>query len=160
MSCRQHGYPWPSLATSPYHSSPPAGLLSYILCPHIAAVCKFGLVVLLLHGHMWGSIGCNPEDLPEAMNDREKWREMVRDIRAGNTTWWWWYICVCVCVCVCVRVCVCVLIFLSVCNACEFVCVCLHVHVCVYMYVFFWHCLLVYNIKHQKFVSQLIPFPV
>ena len=30
--------------------------------------------------------GCNPEDLPEAMNDREKWREMVRDIRAGGTT--------------------------------------------------------------------------
>ena len=33
--------------------------------------------------------GCNPEDLPEAMNDREKWRERVRDIRAGGTTWWW-----------------------------------------------------------------------
>ena len=57
MSCSQHGYPWPSLATSPYHSSPPAGLLGYIPCPHIAAVCKFGLVVLLLLGHMWGSIG-------------------------------------------------------------------------------------------------------
>ena len=25
--------------------------------------------------------GCNPEDLPKAMNDREKWRERVRDIR-------------------------------------------------------------------------------
>ena len=35
--------------------------------------------------------GCNPEDLPEAMNDREKWRERVRDIRAGSTTWWWWW---------------------------------------------------------------------
>ena len=56
MSCLQHGYPWPSLATSPYHSSPPAGLQSYILCPHIVAVCKFELVVLLLHGHMWGSM--------------------------------------------------------------------------------------------------------
>ena len=33
--------------------------------------------------------GCNPEDLPEAMNDREKWRETVRDIRAGGATWWW-----------------------------------------------------------------------
>ena len=31
--------------------------------------------------------GCNPEDLPEAMNDREKWRETVRDIRAGGATW-------------------------------------------------------------------------
>ena len=36
--------------------------------------------------------GCSPEDLPEAMNDREKWRERVRDIRAGGTTWWWWSI--------------------------------------------------------------------
>ena len=35
--------------------------------------------------------GCNPEDLPEAMNDREKWRERVRDIRAGGATWWWWW---------------------------------------------------------------------
>ena len=26
------------------------------------------------------------EDLPEAMNDREKWRERVRDIRASSTT--------------------------------------------------------------------------
>ena len=34
--------------------------------------------------------GCNPEDLPKAMNDREKWRERVRDIRAGGTWWWWW----------------------------------------------------------------------
>ena len=34
--------------------------------------------------------GCSPEDLPEAMNDREKWRERVRDIRATSTTWWWW----------------------------------------------------------------------
>ena len=58
--------------------------------------------------------GCSPEDLPEPMNDRKKWRERVKDIRASGTTrwwWWWWYIhiyiyiymyvCVCVCVCVC-----------------------------------------------------------
>ena len=37
--------------------------------------------------------GCNPEDLPEAMNDREKWRERVRDIRADGATWWWWWYC-------------------------------------------------------------------
>ena len=30
--------------------------------------------------------GCNPEDLPEAMNDRETWREMVWDIHASLTT--------------------------------------------------------------------------
>ena len=32
--------------------------------------------------------GCSPDDLPEAMNDREKWRERVRDIRASGTTWY------------------------------------------------------------------------
>ena len=30
--------------------------------------------------------GCSPEDLLEAMNDREKWRKRVRDIRASCTT--------------------------------------------------------------------------
>ena len=34
--------------------------------------------------------GCSTEDLPEAMNNREEWRERVRDIRAGGTTRWWW----------------------------------------------------------------------
>ena len=37
--------------------------------------------------------GCSPEDLLEAMNDREKWRERVRDIRASGRTWWWWWWC-------------------------------------------------------------------
>ena len=40
--------------------------------------------------------GCSPKDLPKAMNDREKWRQRVRDIRAGDSTrwwWWWWYVC-------------------------------------------------------------------
>ena len=27
--------------------------------------------------------GCSPEDLPEEMNDKEKWQERVRDIRAS-----------------------------------------------------------------------------
>ena len=35
-------------------------------------------------------MGCCPEDLPEVMNDREKWRERVRDIRATST--WWWFL--------------------------------------------------------------------
>ena len=50
MSCRQHGYPWPSLATSPNRSSPLAGLQNYIPYPHRAAICTFELVVLLLAG--------------------------------------------------------------------------------------------------------------
>ena len=36
--------------------------------------------------------GCCPEDLPRAMNDREEWRERVRDIRATSTIWWWWWV--------------------------------------------------------------------
>ena len=40
--------------------------------------------------------GCNPEDLPKAMNDRETWREKIKDIRASRTSWWWWWrICNC-----------------------------------------------------------------
>ena len=35
--------------------------------------------------------GCSPEDLLEVMNNREKWQERVRDIRASGTTWWWWW---------------------------------------------------------------------
>ena len=31
--------------------------------------------------------GCSPEDLPEAMNDRERWGERVRD--DGMTRRWW-----------------------------------------------------------------------
>ena len=57
MSCSRHGYPWPSLATSPYRSSPLVGLQGPIPYPHIAAECMFDLVVLLLPGHMWRSIG-------------------------------------------------------------------------------------------------------
>ena len=41
--------------------------------------------------------GCSPEDLPETMNDREKWREKVRDIRASGTTWWYIYIYIYIC---------------------------------------------------------------
>ena len=34
---------------------------------------------------LYEDTGCSPEDLPEAMSNREKWRERVRDIRAGGT---------------------------------------------------------------------------
>ena len=38
--------------------------------------------------------GCIPEDLPEAMDDREGWRERLRDTRADGATWWWYYFCI------------------------------------------------------------------
>ena len=40
--------------------------------------------------------GCSPEDLLEAMNDREKWQERLRDIPASGTTWWWWWWWLCI----------------------------------------------------------------
>ena len=60
MSCRQHGYPWPSLATSLCHSSLLAGLQIYIPYPHIAAVCMFKLVVLYIYIYIYIYIGGGP----------------------------------------------------------------------------------------------------
>ena len=57
MSYHKHGHLWPSLVSSHYRSSPLESLQGYIPYPHIAAVCMFELVVLLLPGHMWGSMG-------------------------------------------------------------------------------------------------------
>ena len=33
-------------------------------------------------------MGCSPEDLPEVMNDRERWQERVRDLCADDVTRW------------------------------------------------------------------------
>ena len=48
---------------------------------------KAGRRALTYIQQLYEDTGCNPEDLPEAMNNREKWRERVWDIRAGGTTW-------------------------------------------------------------------------
>ena len=37
-------------------------------------------------------MGCSPEDLPEAVDDREGWQERIRDIHANGVTWWYIYI--------------------------------------------------------------------
>ena len=81
MSCRQHGYPWPSLVTSPYRSSPLVGLQGCIPYPHIAAACMFVLVVLLLLGHMWGSIGVHHLSL---YNSRGIWVHAFEFNQAEN----------------------------------------------------------------------------
>ena len=36
--------------------------------------------------------GCSSEDLLEAMDDREGWRERFREFRADGATWWWWIV--------------------------------------------------------------------
>ena len=45
---------------------------------------------------LWEDMGCSSEDLPEAMNDREKWWERVRDILLAAWWWWWWYMYTCI----------------------------------------------------------------
>ena len=52
ISCYHHRYPWPSLATPPYHPLLPVGLQGYIPYRHWAAVCMFELVVLSLLVHV------------------------------------------------------------------------------------------------------------
>ena len=37
-------------------------------------------------------IACSLEDLPEVMDDRDKWQERVREIHASSMTWWYIYI--------------------------------------------------------------------
>ena len=59
ISCRAAStdIPDPLSPLLPIVHSPPANLQGYIPYPHIAAVCMFELVVLLLPGHMRVSIG-------------------------------------------------------------------------------------------------------
>ena len=52
---------------------------------------KVGWLAITYIHQLCENTGCSPEDLPGAMNDKEKWRERIRDIRASGTTWWWWW---------------------------------------------------------------------
>ena len=47
---------------------------------------KTGLAARTYIQQLCEDTGCSPEDMPEAMNDWEKWRERVRDIRASSKT--------------------------------------------------------------------------
>ncbi len=57
-----------------------------LLCTPTYGQAKAGRPALTYIQQLCEDTGCSPEDLPEAINDREKWRERVRDIRAGGTT--------------------------------------------------------------------------
>ena len=58
-----------------------------LMDPHTWA-CKSRTTGTNIHS---AAVGCCPEDLSRAMNDREEWRERVRDIHATSATWWWWW---------------------------------------------------------------------
>ena len=38
----------------------------------------------------WTDTEYSLEDLPEVMDDRDKWWKRVREIRASSMIWWWW----------------------------------------------------------------------
>ena len=41
---------------------------------------------------LYADTRCSLKDLLKALDDREVWQEMVRNIRTDSTTWWWWWI--------------------------------------------------------------------
>ena len=55
-----------------------------LLWTHTYGRAKAGRPARTYIQQLYEDTRCNPEDLPEAMNDREKWRERVRDIRASS----------------------------------------------------------------------------
>ena len=81
--------------------------------------------------------GCNPEDLPEAMNDREKWRERVKDIRAGGTTW-------------CDDIYIHIYIY-------TYIYKCMFIHICLYMCVYLHRQVYIYIYKDiRKYVYMYV----
>ena len=60
-------------------------------CTHSHRQAKAGRVAGTYMQQLCADIGCGPDDLPEAMDDREGRRERVRDICADIATWWWWW---------------------------------------------------------------------
>ena len=68
-------------------------LISYVLLwTPTYGRAKAGRPVRTYIQQLCEDMGCSPEDRPETMNDREMWRESIRDIRASGTAWWWWWL--------------------------------------------------------------------
>ena len=42
--------------------------------------------------HLCADTWCSLEDKPGSMDDKDGWKERVREIHAVSMTWWWWYI--------------------------------------------------------------------
>ena len=76
--------------------------------------------------------GCSPEDLPEAMKDREKWRERIRDIRASGTTWWWWWF---VYIYIYIYICLYTYIFVYI-HIYVYMFIYTHTHMYIYIYIY------------------------
>ena len=65
-------------------------IIDVLLCTRIYGWAKAGRSTRTCIQKLCEDTGCSPKDLSEATNDRKKWRERIRDIRASGTTWWWY----------------------------------------------------------------------
>ena len=52
---------------------------------------KFGRPVRTYIQHLCADTECSLKDIPGAMDDREGWRQRIREIYASRLTWWWWW---------------------------------------------------------------------
>ena len=85
--------PWTSAYGQAKAGQPARTYIQQLLTP-VYGQAKAGQPARTYTQQLREDTGCSPEHLPEAMNDREKWRERVRDVRASGMTWswwWWWY---------------------------------------------------------------------
>ncbi len=60
------------------------GIVFICSMENVVCVCAASLIGTYIQ-QLCEDTGCSPEDLPEAMNDREKWRERVKDICTCGT---------------------------------------------------------------------------
>ena len=52
---------------------------------------KAGQPVRTYIQQLYADTGWSLNDYPGAMDDREGWRDRVREIRVRSATWWWWW---------------------------------------------------------------------
>ena len=65
-------------------------LISYVLMWTLShGQPKFGRPARTYIQQLCADTGCILEDLPGAMDDRDRYRERVREISASSATWWW-----------------------------------------------------------------------
>ena len=146
-SCCQHDYLWLSLATSPYHSLPLAGLQGYILCPHIAAVCRPAFAWPYVGIHRSTSLMSSSLLLQQCPACLVRLTCIVF-VMGGKWPYSWCLVNrnenimnmhVCICVCIHIWMCICVhnswvLACLYVFFVCECECVCQSKCVCVFVW--------------------------
>ena len=63
---------------------------TYSYRPHSQGQAKAGRPARIYIQQLCADTAYSLEDLPGVFEDRDVWRERVREIRAGGAAWWWW----------------------------------------------------------------------